>query len=102
MIARYTRPEMGRIWSEEERFSRSGLTWKFLPLKAWLSSVKCRKLPSRELKRRLRFNVARIRKIEREVKHEIIAFLSCVAESIGDDARFLHVSITSPTSWTRP
>ena len=65
-----------------------------MPPRVWLSSGKCRKRPSRELKK-ARFNVARIRKIESEVKHEIIAFLSCVAESVGDDARFLHVGMTS-------
>ena len=47
------------------------------------------------IKKKARFDVARIRKIESEVKHEIIAFLSCVAESVGDDARFLHVGMTS-------
>jgi adenylosuccinate lyase len=47
------------------------------------------------IKKNARFKVARIREIEKEVKHEIIAFLTCVAESVGEDARFLHVGMTS-------
>jgi adenylosuccinate lyase len=47
------------------------------------------------IKKNARFSVSRIRKLESEVKHEMIAFLSCVAESLGDDARFLHVGMTS-------
>ena len=64
-----------------------------MPLRAWLSSVRVPKAAVARIKKKARFNVARIRKIESEVKHEIIAFLSCVAESVGDDARFLHVGL---------
>jgi adenylosuccinate lyase len=94
MIARYTRPEMGRIWSEENGFQK-WLDVEILAAEGMAQLGKVPKAAVARIKRKARFNVKRIRAIEREVKHEIIAFLSSVAESIGDDARYLHVGMTS-------
>ena len=94
MIERYTRPEMGRIWSEENGFQK----WLEVEILAAEGMARLGKVPKAaiaRIKKKARFNVKRIRLIEREVKHEIIAFLSSVAESIGDDARYLHVGMTS-------
>jgi adenylosuccinate lyase len=94
MIARYTRPEMGRIWSEENGFQK----WLDVEILAAEGLSKLGKVPKAaigRIRRKAHFNVKRIREIEAEVKHEIIAFLSSVAESIGDDARYLHVGMTS-------
>jgi len=94
MIPRYTRPEMGRIWSEENGFQK----WLDVEILAAEGLAKLGKVPKAaiaRIRKRARFDVRRIRKIEAEVKHEIIAFLSSVAESIGDDARYLHVGMTS-------
>ncbi len=94
MIPRYTRPEMGRIWSEENGFQK----WLEVEILAAEGMARLGKVPKAavaRIKKNARFNVKRIREIEREVKHEIIAFLSSVAESIGDDARYLHVGMTS-------
>ncbi len=94
MIARYTRPEMGRIWSEENGFQK----WLDVEILAAEGLSRLGKVPKAavaRIRKRARFNVKRIREIEARVKHEIIAFLSCVAESIGDDARYLHVGMTS-------
>src|ERR1700746_3240026 len=94
MIARYTRPVMGDIWSEENVFQ----TWvdvKILAAEGLAQLGKVPKAAIARIRKNARFNVERIREIEAEVKHEIIAFLSSVAESIGDDARFLHVGMTS-------
>ena len=94
MIDRYTRPEMGRIWSEENTFQK----WLDVEILASEGLAQLGKVPKAaiaRLKRTARFRVSRIREIEREVKHEIIAFLTCIAESVGDDARFLHVGMTS-------
>ena len=88
MIARYTRPEMGRIWSEENGFQK----WLDVEI---LAAEALSRLGKVRIQKRARFDVKRIREIEAEVKHEIIAFLSAVAESIGDDARYLHVGMTS-------
>jgi adenylosuccinate lyase len=85
---------MGRIWSEENGFQR----WLDVEILAAEGLAKLGKVPKAaiaRIRRKARFDVRRIRKIEAEVKHEIIAFLSSVAESIGDDARYLHVGMTS-------
>lgn len=94
MIARYTRPEMGRIWSEENGFQK-WLDVEILAAEALARLGQVPKAAIARIRKKARFNVDRIREIEAEVKHEIIAFLSSVAESIGDDARFLHVGMTS-------
>jgi len=85
---------MGRIWSEENSFQK----WLDVEILAAEGLARLGKVPKAaiaRIRRKARFNVKRIREIEREVKHEIIAFLSCVAESIGGDARYLHVGMTS-------
>ena len=74
---------------------RNGWKWKSSPPRDWPSWAKCPKPRSARIRKNARFDVKRIREIEAEVKHEIIAFLSSVAESIGDDARYLHVGMTS-------
>ena len=94
MIQRYTRPEMGRIWSEENGFQK-WLDVEILAAEGWAQLGKVPKAAIARIRRKARFKVERIRAIEREVKHEIIAFLSCVAESIGGDARYLHIGMTS-------
>jgi adenylosuccinate lyase len=94
MIARYTRPEMGRIWSEENGFQK----WLDVEILAAEGLSRLGKVPKAaiaRIRKKARFDVERIREIEAEVKHEIIAFLSSVAESIGDDARYLHLGMTS-------
>ena len=94
MIARYTRPEMGRIWSEENSLQK----WLDVEILAAEGLARLGKVPKAavaRIKKRARFDVKRIREIESVVKHEIIAFLSNVAESVGDDARYLHVGMTS-------
>jgi adenylosuccinate lyase len=94
MIPRYTRPEMGRIWSEENSFQK-WLDIEILAAEALAQMGRVPKAAISRIRKNARFNVERIREIEREVKHEVIAFLSSVAESIGDDARFLHLGMTS-------
>jgi adenylosuccinate lyase len=94
MIQRYTRPEMGRIWTEENQFQK----WLDVEILATEALGRLGVVPkgaAARIRKKARFSVARIRKIEREVKHETIAFLSSVAEYVGDDARYLHVGMTS-------
>jgi adenylosuccinate lyase len=85
---------MGRIWSEENGFQK-WLDVEILAAEGLAQLGKVPKAAVARIKKNARFKVARIREIESEVKHEIIAFLSSVAESVGDDARFLHVGMTS-------
>src|SRR3990170_5684640 len=94
MIERYTRPEMARIWSDQNQFQK-WLEVEILAAEALAQLGKVPKAAVARIKKKARFKLARIRQIEKEVRHETIAFLSSVAESVGDDARFLHVGMTS-------
>jgi adenylosuccinate lyase len=94
MIPRYSRPEMARLWSDENRFA----TW--LEVEIAVTSVLAERgiVPKEALatiKQRARFDVPRIEEIEREVQHDVIAFVSCVAENVGPEGRWLHYGLTS-------
>ncbi len=94
MIDRYSHPEMARIWSEEHRFEK----WLEVEILAVEALGQLGVVPKRavgRIRKKACFNRGRIRKIEKEVKHEMIAFLSSLAESLGDDARFVHLGMTS-------
>jgi adenylosuccinate lyase len=94
MIARYARPEMARIWSDENRFS----TWLRVELAATEVLVERGTVPREAyetIKARARFEVARIEEIEKEVQHDVIAFVSNVAENVGPEGRWLHYGLTS-------
>ena len=85
---------MARIWSEENRFQK-WLEIEILAAEALAQSGDVPKDAVQRIKKKARFDVGRIQEIEREVRHEVIAFLSCVAEFVGDDTRFLHLGMTS-------
>jgi adenylosuccinate lyase len=85
---------MGRIWSEENGFQK-WLDVEILAAEGLAQLGKVPKAAIARIRKKARFDLKRIRAIEAEVKHEIIAFLSSVAESIGGDARYLHVGMTS-------
>jgi adenylosuccinate lyase len=94
MIPRYSRPEMARLWSDENRFA----TWLEVEIAATEVLVERGTVPEEALaaiKAKARFDVARIEEIEREVQHDVIAFVSCVAESVGPEGRWLHYGLTS-------
>ncbi|MBU0676732.1 MAG: adenylosuccinate lyase [Verrucomicrobia bacterium] len=94
MIPRYTRPEMGRIWTDENRFS----IWLDIEILACEAMHKRGEVPAADLdriKRKARFSVDRINEIEAEVSHDVIAFLTCVAEHVGRSSRFIHKGLTS-------
>jgi len=94
MIPRYSRPEMARLWSDENRFA----TWLEVEIAATEVLVGRGTVPEealRAIKANARFDVARIEEIEREVQHDVIAFVSCVAESVGPEGRWLHYGLTS-------
>ena len=94
MIPRYSRPEMARLWSDENRFA----TWLEVEIAATEVLVERGVVPKEALlaiKERARFDVARIEEIEKEVQHDVIAFVTCVAESVGAEGRWLHYGLTS-------
>jgi adenylosuccinate lyase len=94
MIDRYSRPQMARIWTEQNRFQK-WLEVEILAAEALASMGEVPKRAVARIRKKARFDIERIGEIEKEVRHEMIAFLSAVAESLGADARFLHLGLTS-------
>ena len=99
MIARYTRPEMGRIWTDENKFRQ----WLEVELAASEALAEMGVVPAeaaRALREHAGFDTARILEIEKEVKHDVIAFTTAVAESLraaghAEESRWLHYGLTS-------
>jgi adenylosuccinate lyase len=94
VIPRYTRPEMGRIWSDENRFR----TWLAVEVAATETLAEAGIVPkeaAKAIRERASFNVERIFQIEAEVKHDVIAFTTAVAEIVGPHARWFHYGLTS-------
>jgi adenylosuccinate lyase len=94
MIARYTHPEMGRIWSEERRYE----TWLAVEIAAAEAMADAGIVPAeaaRDLRDRGAFDIARIDEIEKVAQHDVIAFTTSVAEQVGPSARWLHFGLTS-------
>jgi adenylosuccinate lyase len=94
MISRYTRPQMGRIWEAENRYAK----WLDVEIAACEAMAEEGLVPSEALeniKKKAAFSVERILQIEEETKHDVIAFLTNVAEHVGPDSRFIHMGLTS-------
>jgi adenylosuccinate lyase len=94
MIPRYSRSKMVHIWEPENKF-RIWLKIETLAAEAMAKLGLIPKAAAEAVKKRGGFDVGRIDQIEREVKHEVIAFLTSVAETVGPEARFLHRGMTS-------
>ncbi|RLB43427.1 MAG: adenylosuccinate lyase [Deltaproteobacteria bacterium] len=94
MIPRYTRPDMGRIWEDENRYSK----WLDVELAACEAMAEEGIVPREALKTikdRAAFSVERILEIEKQTKHDVIAFLTNLEEHIGPDSRYIHLGLTS-------
>ena len=94
MIPRYARPEMTALWEAESRFS----IWLEIETHAMDAMVELGIVPAdaaKAVRERGGFDVARIDEIEREVKHDVIAFLTSLSEHVGPEARFVHQGMTS-------
>ena len=94
MIDRYSREEMKKIWELESKFVYY-LKVELAVCDAYAQNGDFPIGDIEELKKRAAFSVARIDEIEREVRHDVIAFLTCVNESLGDYAKYMHVGMTS-------
>jgi adenylosuccinate lyase len=94
MIPRYTRPEMGRIWSDENKF-RCWLAVEIATAEVEAEAGLIPKSAAQAIRRKSRFSVERILEIEKQVKHDVIAFTTNVAESVGPAGRYLHYGLTS-------
>lgn len=94
MIPRYSRKEMSSIWSDESKFK----IWLDIELLATEAQSKLGLVPKSSflnIKKKARFNADKILKIEEEVKHDVIAFLTNIGEYVGIDSRFIHLGMTS-------
>lgn len=94
MIERYTRPEMGLLWHADQRFG------KMMEVEIAVAQVQARlgiipKGAAKVIAQKARFSVKRISEIERETKHDVIAFVSNLAENVGPQGRFIHYGLTS-------
>ena len=94
MIDRYTLPEMGALWSEETKFQK----WLDVEIAVCEVHAEMGTIPRdalEQIKSRAKFSVARINEIEKTTDHDVIAFTTNLAESIGEPARFVHYGLTS-------
>ena len=94
MIERYTLPEMKRIWSEENKYRK----WLDVEIHACEAMAELGQVPLSalaEIKEKADFNVQRIVEIEAVTNHDVIAFTTCVAEYVGDAAKYVHMGLTS-------
>ncbi|MGE5789553.1 MAG: lyase family protein, partial [Syntrophaceae bacterium] len=94
MIPRYSRKEMESIWSAQNRFQK-WLDIEILVCEALARKGEIPRKALRTIQAKARFDVERIDEIERTVKHDVIAFLTSVAEFVGPDSRFIHMGLTS-------
>lgn len=94
MIERYTLPEMRQIWSDENKFQK----WLDVEIAACEAMVDLGQIPVEALeniKARASFSVERVLEIEEITRHDVIAFLTCVAENVGEDSKYIHMGLTS-------
>ena len=94
MIPRYSLPELAKIWEPENKFN----IWLKIEILVCEALAKRRQIPASavaEIKRKAKFDIKRIDEIEKEVKHDVIAFLTCVSENVGEANRYMHLGLTS-------
>jgi len=94
MISRYTLPQMDKIWSEEEKFNL-WLKIEILVCEAWARLGKITDPALEKIKNKAKFDIGRIKEIEGRVRHDVIAFLTNVAEYVGPESRYIHLGLTS-------
>ncbi len=94
MIPRYCRPEMARLWTDRHKFQ----TWLRVELAVCEARYRRGEIPEtdwHQIRKKARFSVKRVRQIEEDVRHDVIAFLTAVAENVGPASRHIHVGMTS-------
>ena len=94
MIERYTRPEMAAIWSDENRYN----TWlevEILAAEAWVELGELPKEDVEKIRANASFEVERILEIEKETRHDVVAFTRAVSESLGEERKWVHYGLTS-------
>ncbi len=94
MIERYTLPQMRELWSDENKFRK----WIEIELLACEAQAKLGNIPKSvipRIRKKANFNVEKINQIEQKVKHDVIAFLTNLAEYVGEDSKYIHLGMTS-------
>jgi len=94
MIERYTLPKMGSIWDEQNKLQK----WLDVEILACEAQAELGNIPESavaEIKTKAKFDVERVKEIEEEVRHDVVAFLTNVAESVGPSSRYIHYGMTS-------
>jgi adenylosuccinate lyase len=94
VIPRYSRKELTQIWSDENRYQK-WLEVEVAACEAWAQLGKIPGPSIENIRKNSRFTVERIEEIEAVTRHDVIAFVSCVGEYVGDDARYIHMGLTS-------
>ncbi|MFA4843307.1 MAG: adenylosuccinate lyase [Candidatus Omnitrophota bacterium] len=94
MIERYSLPQMNKIWQEEFKF-RTMLAIELLALEALAKKGCVPKDALARIKRKAKFNLTQIKKIEAKTQHDVVAFVTNIAQYIGQDAKYLHLGLTS-------
>lgn len=94
MIDRYTRPEMGAIWTEENRF-KAWLEVEILACEAWAELGDIPKEDVQKIREKASFDINRIKEIEEETRHDVVAFTRAVSETLGEERKWVHYGLTS-------
>src|SRR5574342_1152971 len=94
MIDRYTRPEMGAIWTDENRF-KAWLEVEILACEAWAELGDIPKEDVQRIRERAGFDIERIKEIEEETRHDVVAFTRAVSETLGEERKWVHYGLTS-------
>ncbi|WP_226584375.1 adenylosuccinate lyase [Halobacillus litoralis] len=94
MIERYTRPEMGAIWTEENRY-QAWLEVELLACEAWSELGVIPKEDVEQLRGKATFSIDRIHQIEAETRHDVVAFTRAVSETVGEERKWVHYGLTS-------
>jgi adenylosuccinate lyase len=94
MITRYTRPEMGAIWEDENRFDL-WLEIEILACEGWSKIGRIPKAAAARIRKKASYNIAEVKKREEITRHDVAAFVDVMGRSVGMDARYLHLGMTS-------
>ncbi|PGM59714.1 adenylosuccinate lyase [Bacillus sp. AFS053548] len=94
MIERYSRPEMAAIWTEENKF-KAWLEVEILACEAWAELGDIPKEDVKVLREKASFDINRIYEIEKETRHDVVAFTRAVSETLGDERKWVHYGLTS-------
>jgi len=94
MIERYTRREMADIWSEENKF-KTWLEVEILACEAWAELGVIPKEDAEKIRKNASFRLDRVKEIEKETKHDVIAFTRAVSETLGEERKWIHYGLTS-------